>query len=877
MSENSPPSVPSHLNPSIKGAPVIEFHDFFFRYGNTGEFALKNIDLTIQSGEVILLGGISGSGKSTLCSAITGAIPFNIKGQMKGSVELLGKTVFDYTAEELATLIAYVFQNADEQLVTFSVRDEIAFALENMCLSKNSILTKIQDISQSLGIQHLLDRSIYSLSGGEKQKVVLAASLVMNPEILILDEPLAFLDQTGENNLLKWLSVIRSANPRLTIIIVEHRLRLFVDFIDRICLLNKWGELEFDAPPSQYFQSRGDFQEIFLRDHLFHTQLVSLLSSSRIESSIEGEKIPLNPLIQVNDLDFSYPGNPNPVFSELSLSINSNEILGVVGDNGSGKTTLLYLLARILEPNQGDILFQGKNLRSFPQDSFFPQIGFIFQNPENQIFANTVHDEILYGPRNFGVVPLDSHIAFENSLVEKYLPLIGEYRESDEIIAQTNPFQLSWGQKRRLNLASIFAYDPDILLIDEPFIGQDAASILKVLEILDKFHAIGKTIVIVSHDHKLLETFCTRVIDLTQLSRETKLIDTGIESLNGSPNNENQIQPLTDSTVSAVSAISVAVKSEPATTRRDLRMQKLVSRQKRKRQKKMSRIDLYLNQLTFQNHQSMHEHWLYTLNPMLKILILITFTAFLFFQSSIIILFGCYIIILIVAKLASLSWKRLLRQMRWFFALTLVYIPLNTLFDAQLHPDDTVLFYLFIPQLPVRRIALYFSLRTGFLIIILLTSAILFTQTTSLKDLVHSMIQWGVPYRFAFTLMIGLRYLPLIEQEANLVEIAQKLRGAGLGRKNNLKSLYRYITQRITTLMINLIRKAKITSLTIESRGFGISTHRSNLYHVDWSSKEWVIGFIYFCLWGVLFGFSLGWIPLPISIPSLYSLFSRLF
>ncbi len=871
MSENSPPSVPSHLNSSIEGAPVIEFHNFFFRYGNTGEFALKNINLTIQAGEVILLGGISGSGKSTLCSAITGAIPFSIKGQMKGSVELLGNSVWNYTTEELATLIAYVFQNADEQLVTFSVWDEIAFALENMCLPKESIRAKIQEISESLGIDQLLDRSIYSLSGGEKQKVVLAASLVMDPEILILDEPLAFLDQHGEENLLRWLSTIRTANPRLTIIIVEHRLRLFVDFIDRICLLNKWGELEFDASPSQYFQSRGDFQEIFLRDHLFHAQLVSLLSSSRTKSSIESEKISHDPLIQLSNLDFSYPGNTNPVFSELSLSINSNEILGVVGDNGSGKTTLLYLLARILEPDQGDILFQGKNLRSFPQDSFFPQIGFIFQNPENQIFANTVHDEILYGPRNFGVVPLDSPVLFENALIDKYLPLIGEHRESDEIIAQTNPFQLSWGQKRRLNLASIFAYDPDILLIDEPFIGQDAASILKVLEILDKFHATGKTIVIVSHDQKLLETFCTRVIDLTQLTRETQEIDSNLDSVKDLLCSENQIQLLT------ASGNSAAVNSEPATTRRELRMQKLVSRQKRKRQKKMSRIDLYLNQLTFQNHQSMHEHWLYTLNPMLKLLILITFTAFLFFQSSIIILFGCYIIILIIAKLATLSWKRLLRQIRWFFALTLMYIPLNTLFDAQLHPDDTVLFYLFIPQLPVRRIALYFSLRTGFLIIILLTSAILFTQTTSLKDLVYSMIQWGVPYRFAFTLMIGLRYLPLIEQEANLVEIAQKLRGAGLGRKNTLKSLYKYITQRITTLMINLIRKAKITSLTIESRGFGINSHRTNLYYVSWSALEWILGIIYFCLWVAFFGFSLGLIPLPISIPTLYSIVSRWF
>ncbi|TFH29182.1 MAG: ATP-binding cassette domain-containing protein, partial [Promethearchaeota archaeon] len=664
------------------------------------------------------------------------------------------------------------------------------------------------------------------------------------------------------------LTTIRIANPRLTILIVEHRLRPFVDLIDRICLLNKWGELEFDASPSQYFQSRENFHEIFLRDHLFHAQLVSLLSPSRNNFSIESEK---TPLIQINDLDFSYPGNTNPVFSKLFLSINSNEILGIVGDNGSGKTTLLYLLAQILEPTQGDIFFQGKNLHSVPQDSFFPQIGFIFQNPENQIFANTVHDEILYGPRNFRVIPVDSPSVFEKSLIEKYLPLIGEHRDTNAIIAQTNPFQLSWGQKRRLNLASIFAYDPDILLIDEPFIGQDAASILKVLGILDDFHVKGKTIVIVSHDHKLLETFCTRVVDLTQLTQETLLLNSDHSIPETLPNKDSGKYL---STISDNSSLEI---SERATSRKDLRLQKVVSSQKRKRQKKMSRINLYLNQLTFQDHQSLRENWMFTLNPMLKLLVLVTFTVFLFLQSSIMILFACYVIILFLAKFASLSWKRLLRQMRWFLALTLVYIPLNTLFDAQLHPDDTVLFYLFSPQLPVRRIALYFSIRTGFFIIILLTSAILFTQTTSLKDLVYSMIQWGIPYRFAFTLMIGLRYLPLIEQEANTVEIAQKLRGAGLGKRNTLKSLYKYITQRITTLMINLIRKTKITSLTIESRGFGLHSRRSNLYHVEWATKEWVLGILYLFIWLISFGFSLGWNPLSISMPSLYSIYSLWF
>ncbi|MHA1562672.1 MAG: ABC transporter ATP-binding protein, partial [Promethearchaeota archaeon] len=246
--------------------PIIEFSNFSFRYEKQQEFALNNINLSIFPGEIILLGGISGSGKSTLCNAISGRIPFTISGQMKGNLNIFKKNIWDYNQEEISQKISYVFQNAEEQLISFSVFDEIAFAAENLRLPTDEIKQRVNNITEALGITELLNRSIYSLSSGEKQKTILAANLVMSPKILLLDEPLAFLDKNGEILLKNILENLHKIDPSLTIVIIEHRLKPFYSLINRILLLNQYGELVFNGKTGDYedYIKKGNIR--YLRD-----------------------------------------------------------------------------------------------------------------------------------------------------------------------------------------------------------------------------------------------------------------------------------------------------------------------------------------------------------------------------------------------------------------------------------------------------------------------------------------------------------------------------------------------------------------------------------------------------------------------------------
>ncbi|WP_457558589.1 ATP-binding cassette domain-containing protein [Candidatus Harpocratesius sp.] len=845
-------SVPLNKEKSTLSS-CIHFSNFSFRYGTNENtpFVLKKITLSISYGEVVLIGGISGSGKSTLCNAISGRIPYSITGQMSGSIHIFGKDIWDHFPEDLSKRIGVIFQNAEEQLVTFTVYDELAFVLENLKLEEDEIRNRVEKIADSLGISSLLDRPILHLSGGEMQKVVIAAVLVMSPEILILDEPLAFLDKKGEMMLYSILKKIHKDNPKLTIIIVEHRLNPFSDLLDKVLILDSKGTLVFYDNLKKYQSWIGMQESRYLRDDSF------LLKTNKLQYSLTQTPIlPIitqTPIMEINNITYSYYREKisaqNYVFHNFSLRIYPGEFLGIVGDNGSGKTTLLYLLAHILEPNEGEILYNGISLNAYDIEEFIPNIGFIFQNPENQIFEMKIDEEILYAPRNFKLFDKknkksnNSRLANinEKEILSNLLPLIGEYRNDLKSLENRNPFNLSWGQKRRLNLASIFSYSPEILLIDEPFIGQDASAVQQIFHILKEFHQEGKTIVIVSHDRKLLETNCTRILNLDELKKDSKFKkEYKKESYNQIPK-------------------KIKISKE---------------KQNHSKTRKIKRIEHFLYQ---QDQYTPSNNWLHRLNPVAKIIALIFFTGFLFTSKSILVLIFSYIAILILAKTGDISTVRLLRQIRWIFILTIIYIPLNTLFSADFTSDDQILFYFFTPNLPVRRLAFYYSLRTGIIILILISTGVIFTKTSTPKDIIFSLIQIGIPYRFVFAFMIGMRYIPLIEKESNTIEIAQTLRGFGIKKGSSIKKIYRHIIQQISTLLISILRKTKITAMTIESRGFGAFPYRTNLHHVKWDWHEWF--FLIISIFGLTILFILfnGLSSLKIEIPSLFSIFEIIF
>lgn len=515
---------------------------------------------------------------------MNGIIPWRLKGLMKGFVKVLGIDIWDYEYSELSKIVGLVKQNPLDQLTTFTVRDEIAFGLENMRYPKDEILKKVDEIAKFMKITPLLDRDINQLSGGQKQLTVLSSFLAMDPKILILDEPIAFLDQNSESLLLNRLKRLKKSNRyRFTLVIIEHRLSRVIDIADKLVVLNENGEMHLAGDIAKILRNKYnslkscnlrvpwsiDIINQFKKLNLNHLEMINPINFNEIMQLIQNLpkeylkvlkniiiETEINPkalqeyesyeqiinfpdlyieslkdkkedetkyladkvkdktaevILETQHLNFIYPNSGIKAIDDLSIKIEKGDFIGLVGPNGSGKTTLLYLLANLYQPIKGNILFNGININKIDPLEYARKIGFIFQNPENMIFKSTIKEEILYAPLNFGILN-----EISNEYLSKLIKLIGVKDHN------RNPFKLSWGQKRRLNLSSIFIYNPEIILLDEPFIGQDQKTIDSLIETLYLENKRGKTIIISSHDYHLLLKYTKRILEL---NKDGSLID----------------------------------------------------------------------------------------------------------------------------------------------------------------------------------------------------------------------------------------------------------------------------------------------------------------------------------------------------------------
>ena len=562
---------------------ALYFENFSFIYGKNknNSPAVSNINFNLEDGETLIIAGPSGSGKSTLSYAMNGIIPWRLKGFMKGQVKVFGIDIWDYEFSELSKIVGLVKQNPLDQLITFTVRDEIAFGLENLRYPEEEIKKKVDNIAKFMQIDHLLDREINQLSGGQKQLTVLSSFLAMNPKILILDEPIAFLDQNSESLLLNQLKKLkRSKEYSLTLIIIEHRLSRVIDIADKIVILNDNGKTELSGELTSVLSNNyntlkscnlrvpwfigiiNDFKQrslnyrniqnpigfsnvlelikdfpkkdlLLLKDIIINSEIqpTTLKKYENFEQIInfpdlyieslkgtrEGDKEistdgieQSKSILEVENLTFEYPNSGIKAIDDLSIKIEKGDFIGLVGPNGSGKTTLLYLLANLYQPSKGKILFNDRNIKNIDPLEYAKKIGFIFQNPENMIFKSTLKEEILYAPHNFQILDKIS-----NDYLNKLIKLTGVEDQ------ERNPFQLSWGQKRRLNLSSIFIYNPEVILLDEPFIGQDQNTIDSLIETLYLENKRGKTIIISSHDFHLLLKYTKRILELNSKGKLT--------------------------------------------------------------------------------------------------------------------------------------------------------------------------------------------------------------------------------------------------------------------------------------------------------------------------------------------------------------------
>ncbi len=503
---------------------TIEFSNFSFRYQSLDKPTLNNINLRIEKGEKIVIIGPSGSGKSTLGQCLNGLIPHSIKGESTGSLSISGTLSTDLDLHAYTEQVGTVLQDTDSQFVGLSIGEDIAFALENQLISNIEMYPLVKATAKMVELEDMLERSPHDLSGGQKQRVSLAGILVDDVDILLFDEPLAALDpKTGR----KTIEIIDELHQRTnkTIVIIEHRLEDVLHRpVDRIILMEQ-GEIVADMTPDELLTSpllatHGIREPLYLSAlkaancsisledkpsslaNLAVTQYKPAFQSWQLDSATQTNDVETAPLLRVTDLTYSYDGERNALDS-VSFDVMPGEFVSILGKNGSGKSTITKLVMGVIEPDAGNISFDGQDIASLSIFERSQKIGVVMQNPNHMISHHMIFDEVAFGLRNKGLS--ESEITTK---VEHVLELCGlsKYRHW--------PIEaLSYGQKKRVTIASILVLEPKLLILDEPTAGQDYRNYTSMLAFVKKLnHDFGITVVIISHDMHLVLEYTTRSI-----------------------------------------------------------------------------------------------------------------------------------------------------------------------------------------------------------------------------------------------------------------------------------------------------------------------------------------------------------------------------
>lgn len=457
---------------------MIAFEDFSFRYQGSDHQALRQITFQIEEGEFVLLSGPSGCGKSTIALAAAGFLFSHYAGEFSGLVSVNGVSAAKIPIYEIADLVGLVQQNPESQFCTLTVEDEIVFGLENKKYPRKQIQEQLDWSLKAVGGEALRDRTLSTLSGGEKQKVALAAILATRPRLIIFDEPTSNLDPPATQEIFETILRLQK-EIGLSMLVIEHKL----DFLNRI-------------NPRLIFMEEGRIVDRNSR------QLYSGLGELT-RPLYNGSPTP-PPLIEGEDLSVGY--GEKEILHRINFQIRPGELISLMGDNGSGKSTLLLSLLGLIERNQGRLNLFDKELGKTQTSSLGREVGLVFQNPDHQLFADSVWEEAVFGPINYHL-PEDSFQNQTRILLER-AGLSG--REDD------HPYQLSYGEKRRLNLISILSYQPSVLLLDEILIGQDQENAHFLLQQLVEFVEAGGSVVMVNHNPDYYPQVATRLLFLCE-------------------------------------------------------------------------------------------------------------------------------------------------------------------------------------------------------------------------------------------------------------------------------------------------------------------------------------------------------------------------
>ena len=495
----------------------ISFNQFTFQYDAQAEATLKDISFDIAKGEKVLILGPSGSGKSTLAQCLNGIIPNIHKGQAQGQVRIDGQDIFKQSIYDKSQLVSTVLQDPDGQFIGLTVAEDLAFALENDCADQSEMKDKVALWAERLDLTSLLNHRPQDLSGGQKQRVSLAGVLIDESPILLFDEPLANLDPKSGQETIDLIDKIHK-EVGATTIIIEHRLEdVLYRPVDRILLVNE-GELLFNGSPDELLSSKL-LLENGIREPLYVTVLRQLGFDTRSAQNLSQlDALDLSDLalparvlkdkkdsssdsiLKVEGLSVSYGDNP-AIIEDLSFSLKKGERLAIVGKNGAGKSTLAKALCGFV-PSQGKLTYKGQDISQDSIAERSERIGFVLQNPNQMISQTMIFDEVALGLRLRGIEEAEVE-----ERVHEVLKTCGLYSFRKWPISA-----LSFGQKKRVTIASILVLKPEIIILDEPTAGQDYKTYTDIMNFLDSLQKQGHTIVMITHDMQLMLEYSDRCL-----------------------------------------------------------------------------------------------------------------------------------------------------------------------------------------------------------------------------------------------------------------------------------------------------------------------------------------------------------------------------
>ncbi len=522
-----------------RAVPVARLEQVSYLYPHAGTPALKDISLEVRPGEFLGLIGPTGAGKTTLCLTFNGIVPQFYGGRFFGRATVAGLDTLEHPSSALARHVGMVFEDPETQLTATSVENEIAFALENLSVPREEMRARISRVLEAVRLEGLEHRQPHELSGGQKQRLAIAAALALQPELLVLDEPTSQLDPVGAQEV---FATVRELNRALgmTIVMAGHASEELAEFADRIALLSAGALAAIGTPDEICAQV-----ELLRAHHLRPPQVATTFyligqtgdEPSRIPVRLEEGKTALHrlvatsgvnpparlphppagegpPLLSIQNLTYKY-GDGTLALRDISLDIRQGEYVLVIGQNGAGKSTLVKHFLRLLEPTSGSVRVTGTNTRAFRVSELARRIGYVAQNPDQQLFNATVWDEVAFALRNLGYSPEEVATRTQESL------------ESLGLLARraAHPLSLPRGERARVVIAAVLAMRPEVIIFDEPTTGQDACGARAILDVSKRLHELGKTLIVITHQLYLMPEYAERVL---VMGKGTLLLDAPI-------------------------------------------------------------------------------------------------------------------------------------------------------------------------------------------------------------------------------------------------------------------------------------------------------------------------------------------------------------